>query len=71
MIKKKNIYISLYVLVPVIYTGISITGIILTYQLFNPKDHHANVLNFFLVIAVTALITLLISLILLRLLLNP
>ena len=71
MIKKKNIYISLYVLVPVIYTGISITGIILTYQLFNPRDHHANVLNFFLVIAVTALITLLISLILLRLLFKP
>ncbi|HNZ32194.1 MAG TPA: sigma-54 factor interaction domain-containing protein, partial [Smithellaceae bacterium] len=71
MIKKKNIYISLYVLVPVIYTGISITGIILTYQLFNPKDGHANVLKFFFVIAVTALITLLISLILLRLLFKP
>ncbi len=73
MMKKKNIYISLYILVPLIYTGISIIGIILTYQLFHPKDNidQAKILNFIYIIAIMAGITLFTSLILLRLLFKP
>ena len=71
--KKKSIYISLYILIPVIYTGISIIGIILTYQLFNQKGNigHINILNFVYVIAIITVITLFISFILLRLLFKP
>ena len=35
---EKKYYINLYILIPVIYTGISIIGVILTCQLFNPHD---------------------------------
>lgn len=71
--KKKSIYISLYVLVPVIYTGISIIGIILTYQLFGQKWNagQAHSLNVIYIVAITAVITLVISFILLRLLFKP
>jgi transcriptional regulator with PAS, ATPase and Fis domain len=71
--KKKSIYISLYVLVPVIYTGISMIGIILTYQLFSQKWNvgQSNSLNFIYIVAITAVITLIISFILLRLLFKP
>jgi len=36
--KRKNIYISLYVLIPAIYTGISMIGVIVTYQLFKQPE---------------------------------
>ncbi|MBN1363955.1 MAG: sigma-54-dependent Fis family transcriptional regulator [Syntrophaceae bacterium] len=71
--KKKNIYISLYVLVPVIYTGISIIGIVLIYQLFHQKVNisQINILYVVYVIAVIAFITFFTSFILLRLLFKP
>ena len=71
--KKKNIYISLYILIPLIYTGISMIGIILTYQLFKQQENIDQIssLNFVYLIAVMAVITLFISFILLRLLFKP
>jgi transcriptional regulator with GAF, ATPase, and Fis domain len=71
--KKKNIYISLYVLIPFIYTGISLIGVIVTYQLYNSKDNISkiNTFDFIYVIAAIAIITLLISFVLLNLLFKP
>ena len=33
--KQKKFYVNLYILIPVIFTGIMLLGIILTYQLFD------------------------------------
>ncbi len=71
--KKKKIYISLYILVPLIYTGIAILGVILTYQSFNPQDHFGrkdiiNLIYIIIIISVAAVFT---SFILLRLLFKP
>ncbi len=37
--KQKKFYVNLYILIPVIFTGITILGIIITYQLFSATDH--------------------------------
>ncbi len=37
--KQKKFYVNLYILIPVIFTGITILGIIITYQLFSTSDH--------------------------------
>ena len=36
--KKKNFYVNLYILIPVIYTGITILGVIVAYQLSSTSD---------------------------------
>jgi transcriptional regulator with PAS, ATPase and Fis domain len=71
--KKKNIYISFYILIPVIYTGISMIGVIVTYQLFKQpeKINQISSLNFAYLIAVMAFFTLSISFLLLRFFLKP
>jgi transcriptional regulator with PAS, ATPase and Fis domain len=71
--KKKNIYISFYILIPAIYTGISMIGIIVTYQLFKQpeKINQISSLNFVYLIAVMAFFTLSISFLLLRFFLTP
>jgi transcriptional regulator with PAS, ATPase and Fis domain len=71
--KRKNIYISLYVLIPVIYTGISMIGVIVTYQLFKQpeKINQISSLNFIYLVAAMAFFTLSISLLLLRFFLTP
>jgi len=37
--KQKKFYVNLYILIPIIFTGITILGIIITYQLFSTSDH--------------------------------
>jgi transcriptional regulator with PAS, ATPase and Fis domain len=71
--KKKNIYISFYILIPVIYTGISMIGVIVTYQLFKQpeKINQISSLNFAYLIVVMAFFTLSISFLLLRFFLKP
>ena len=71
--KKKNTYISLYILIPLIYTGISIIGVLLSYQLFNQKANISGIgtLNLIYIIIAIALITFLTSFVLLHLLLKP
>lgn len=71
--KKKNIYISLYVLIPLIYTGITMIGVILTYELFKHKGNVSRIdnSNFIYVIAAIAALTLFISFIVLRLFFEP
>jgi transcriptional regulator with PAS, ATPase and Fis domain len=71
--KKKNIYISIHILIPAIYTGISIIGIIITYQLFkqNEKISQISFLNFVCLITAMAFFTFFISFLLLRFFLKP
>lgn len=71
--KKKNIYISIHILIPAIYTGISIIGIIVTYQLFkqNEKISQISSLNFVYLITAMAFFTFFISFLLLRFFLKP
>jgi len=71
--KKKSIYISLYILIPLIYTGISIIGVIVTYQLFQQKEDISRVstINILYIITAIALITLFVSFILLHLFFKP
>jgi transcriptional regulator with PAS, ATPase and Fis domain len=71
--KKKNIYISIYILIPAIYTGISMIGVIVTYQLFKQPEeiNQISSLNFIYLVAAMAFFTLSISLLLLRFFLKP
>jgi transcriptional regulator with PAS, ATPase and Fis domain len=71
--KKKNIYISFYILIPAIYTGISMIGVIITYQLFKQpeKINQISSLNFIYLVAAMAFFILSISFLLLRFFLTP
>ena len=71
--KKKNIHISIYILIPVIYTGISMIGVILTYQLFKQpeKINQISSLNLVYLITAMAVFTFSISLLLLHFFLKP
>jgi transcriptional regulator with PAS, ATPase and Fis domain len=71
--KKKNIYISFYILIPAIYTGISVIGVIIAYQLVKQPEEitQTSPLNFvYLIIAITFL-TFFISFLLLYFFLKP
>ena len=71
--KKKNIYISFYILIPIIYTGISMIGVIVTYQLFKQPEeiNQISSLNFIYLVAAMAFFTLSISFLILRFFLTP
>ena len=71
--KKKNIYISLYILIPVIFTGISMISAILTYQLFkrNEEFHQLFPIHFIYLILVMAFFTFAISVVMLRFFFDP
>ncbi|MGB5216805.1 MAG: sigma-54 dependent transcriptional regulator [Smithella sp.] len=64
---------SLYILIPLIYTGISIIGIIITYELFKQKGSaaHISALNFSYVIAAITFITVITSILIVRLFFQP
>jgi len=71
---KNKFYINLYVLIPVIYSGITIIGIILTYQLLNNQYENNNQissLGFVYLITAIGFLTFLISSLILRILLKP
>jgi len=69
----KRYYVSLYILIPIIYTGISILGVILTYQLFNPNEKANRILslNLVYIIAAISILTYLTSVIITRFFLKP
>jgi transcriptional regulator with AAA-type ATPase domain len=71
--KKKNIYISINILIPAIYTGISIIGVIITYQLFKQHEKIIQIssLNFVYLITAMAFFTFFISFLLLHFFLKP
>jgi len=71
--KNNKYYINLYILIPLIFTGISIIGIILTCQLSSYALRHGSVSFFGLpgLIAVIGVLTFLVSLLIVRNILNP
>lgn len=73
IVKKKNIYISLFILIPAIYTGISIIGVLLTFQLFqqNDKINQIQSINFIYLIIIITIITFIISFLLLHFFFRP
>ena len=70
---KKKYFINLYILIPVIYSGITIIGIILTCQLLSVQEkiNQFNFPGFIYLIAMMGVLTFLISLLILRILLKP
>lgn len=71
--QKKNTYISLYVLIPLIYTGISMIGLIMAYELFKHQGKTGGVkfIYLFYLMAAVAFITVMTSLVIVRLFLQP
>jgi transcriptional regulator with PAS, ATPase and Fis domain len=71
--KQKNIYISLYILIPVIFTGISLISAILTYQLFRQSEEFSQLfpIHFIYLILVMAFFTFAISVVMLRFFFDP
>lgn len=71
--KKKNFYVNLYILIPVIYTGITILGIIATYQLtpILGAQHQIPFVNIFTLTLIIGCISFLISFLIIRMLLKP
>jgi transcriptional regulator with PAS, ATPase and Fis domain len=71
--KQKQYYINIYILIPLIFTGICIIGIILTCQLSSYAARHANVSSFGLggLISVIGALTFLTSLLIVRNILKP
>jgi transcriptional regulator with PAS, ATPase and Fis domain len=71
--KKKNTHISIYILIPVIYSGITIVGIILTCQLLNQQEKSYQLYSpgFISLITMMGIFTYIISLLILRIILKP
>jgi transcriptional regulator with PAS, ATPase and Fis domain len=70
---EKKFYINLYILIPAIFSGITIIGIILTYQLFNQNENSNKIPPYgfaYLIIAI-GFSTFVISSIILRILFKP
>ena len=70
---KNKFYINIYVLIPAIFSGITIIGIILVYQLFNQYENNNQISSPGFVYLITAIgfLTFLISSLILRILLKP
>ena len=70
---KKKYFINLYILIPVIYSGITIIGIILTCQLLSVQEkiNQFNFPGFIYLIAMMGVLTFLISLLILQIILKP
>jgi transcriptional regulator with PAS, ATPase and Fis domain len=70
---KKKYYINLYILIPVIYTGITIIGIILSCQLLSHQEKidQFNSSGFINLIIMMGILTFLVSLLILRITLMP
>lgn len=70
--KKKNFYINLYILIPVIYTGITILGVLAVYHIFSPPvKPQSGFLNIYTLVLLIGCFSFLTSLFILRLLLKP
>lgn len=70
---QKKFYINLYILIPLIYSGISIIGVILTCQLIGQsvKSNPITTFSFFNLIMLIGLLTFFVSLLIIRIILKP
>lgn len=71
--KKKNFYVNLYILIPVIYAGLTILAVIASYQIASLQSQGAKstFINIFTLAVVIGLIAFMVSFFILRLLLKP
>jgi transcriptional regulator with PAS, ATPase and Fis domain len=71
--KKKSIYINIYILIPFIFAGLSVISAIITYQLFNyhQREHIVNTINTFLIIITMGIFVYILSVIILHIILKP
>jgi transcriptional regulator with PAS, ATPase and Fis domain len=70
--KQKKFYVNLYILIPVIFTGIMLLGIIVTYQLFSaPSLSPSSSINIYTLAMIFGAIAFLASYILMRIFLKP
>lgn len=71
--KQKQFYVNLYILIPVIFAGIAILGIIVTYQLFSTPEHipNSSLANIYTVVVIIGCIAFLASFFMMRLFLKP
>ena len=69
----KKYYVNLYILIPLIYAGITIIGIILSCQLLNHQDKSSQLYSpdFINLIILMGILTFLISVLILRIILKP
>ena len=70
---QKKFYINLYILIPLIYSGISIIGVILTFQLIVPsaRSNSITTFSFFNLTMLIGLLTFFVSLLIIRIILKP
>ncbi|HQL01593.1 MAG TPA: hypothetical protein PK090_12520, partial [Smithellaceae bacterium] len=68
--KKKNIYVKLHILIPVILTGITVLSVLITYQLAAQPSRHTYINSLTLSLALGC-VTFVVSYFILRLLLKP
>ena len=70
---KKKYYVNLYILIPIIYTGITIIGIILSCQILSHQEKidQLNSPGFIYLITMMGILTFLISLLILQIILKP
>jgi len=70
--KQKKFYVNLYILIPVIFTGIMLLGIIVTYQLFSePSLYSSSSINILTLAMIFGVIAFLVSYFMMRLFLKP
>ena len=70
--KQKKFYVNLYILIPVIFTGIMLLGIIVTYQLFSePSLYPSSSINILTLSMIFGAIAFLVSYFMMRLFLKP
>jgi len=71
--KKKNFYVTLYILIPLIFSGITVLGIFAAYQLAAAPEklHHSLLINIYTLSLVVGCISFAAGLLILRLFLKP
>jgi len=69
--KQKKFYVNLYILIPVIFTGIMLLGIIVTYQLFSEPSPSSSSINIATIAMIFGAMAFMASYIMMRLFLKP
>jgi transcriptional regulator with PAS, ATPase and Fis domain len=69
--KQKKFYVNLYVLIPLIFTGMMLLGIILTYQLFSMHSDSSSSINIYILAMIFGAIAFMASYFMMHLFLKP
>jgi transcriptional regulator with PAS, ATPase and Fis domain len=69
--KQKKFYVNLYILIPVIFTGIMLLGIIVTYQLFSEHSDSSSSINIYILAMIFGAIAFMASYFMMQFFLKP